>query len=699
MRAQGISETIVDSTYVDEVVIEVDSTFMLDEVIVRAPRQRRYAVKEGKLVMNVQNDSLLRSLPDVHDIVSRLPGVMAHADGGLSVQGKGTPLIYIDQRVVRDIDELRRLDPKDIVSIDMAGVPGAQYAGDIRTVIRIKTKRQPQEGFSVRARLRTTQSRRFSTNELLEGTYTTDKWEVRLSLYNGRSRSETDGQFDTELYLHDNRRSVEENTLSHPFSLFNIVTANIGYNIHPNHRLHLYYNYNYNKQIWDSQTEQAVRLNEQAYDEVTQQRVTNDRNTTQRANLSYEGKVDKVEMNMNVDYIGKRVKGLQSSQENSTHYEDIVANSHSVSDFDIYAGELRLDYKAGAVGIGGGVNAEHTQRESDFFYVEEILPASRMGMRENKYALFATADYALKRLQMQAGVRYEYQKDHFTDRLNGNTLLDKSYSNFFPNISLSYPVGNVQLTAAAGRRIQRPTYYQLREGTEYVNRFTYDRGNPMLQPQYITTYSLNAFWKGLYADVSYVHNSRYIGINFEEDPALPTAMVSTAVNYKNARSLELTVSYSETFFKFWTPQVSVYYSLPHMKVPYRGAALTLKKPFAYMQFYNTFQAPGGYVFSIDMSGYNSGNSGESYLKSYFACNASVRKAFLKNTLSVSLQGTDIFRAGRERNYHRLGVAYYARNQYRDARGVQLTITYNLQNYKASRTRAMAGDAEMNRTNK
>jgi hypothetical protein len=206
-QAQDINGAVVDSTYIGEAVIEVDSTFMLDEVVVRAPRQRRYAVKEGKLVMNVQNDSLLRSLPDVHDLVSRLPGVMTH----------------------------------------------------------------------------------------------------------------TDGQFDTELYLHDNRWSVEENSLSHPFSLANTITANIGYTIHANHRLHLYYNYNYNKQIWDSQTKQSVRLNEQAYDEVTQHRVTNDRNTTHRANLSYEGKVDKVEMSMNADYIGKRAIGVQSSQDNSTY--------------------------------------------------------------------------------------------------------------------------------------------------------------------------------------------------------------------------------------------------------------------------------------------------------------------------------------------------------------------------------------------
>ncbi|MGN0061305.1 MAG: hypothetical protein ACI382_02955, partial [Alloprevotella sp.] len=68
--------------------------------------------------------------------------------GGISVSGKGTPLVYINHRLVRDAKELNRLKSREIKSVEVITSPGAKYDASASSVIRINTTKKVGEGWS-----------------------------------------------------------------------------------------------------------------------------------------------------------------------------------------------------------------------------------------------------------------------------------------------------------------------------------------------------------------------------------------------------------------------------------------------------------------------------------------------------------------------------------------------------------------------
>ena len=72
------------------------------------------------------------------DVLGKVPGVIKERNS-YEVLGKGTPLIYINGRQVRDDSELDQLNSEDIKSVEVVTNPGARYDATVTAVIRIQT--------------------------------------------------------------------------------------------------------------------------------------------------------------------------------------------------------------------------------------------------------------------------------------------------------------------------------------------------------------------------------------------------------------------------------------------------------------------------------------------------------------------------------------------------------------------------------
>lgn len=77
------------------------------------------------------------------------------------------------------------------------------------------------------------------------------------------------------------------------------------------------------------------------------------------------------------------------------------------------------------------------------------------------------------------------------------------YGNWFPNLSFSRKLGSVRAQLSYTAKTQRPTYSQLSNNVTYVDRFTMQRGNPLLEPCTIHDISLVGTWRFLQLLVSY----------------------------------------------------------------------------------------------------------------------------------------------------------------------------------------------------
>lgn len=121
-----------------------ESSVMLDEVVVKAnlPTTR---LKGNAMVTSVEN-SVLSKLGTAEDVLSHLP-LVSESDGSFTVFGKGTPLIYINGKLVRNSTELQQLSSENIHSVEVVTNPGAQYSSEVQSVIKIKTIPPKGEGF------------------------------------------------------------------------------------------------------------------------------------------------------------------------------------------------------------------------------------------------------------------------------------------------------------------------------------------------------------------------------------------------------------------------------------------------------------------------------------------------------------------------------------------------------------------------
>lgn len=122
------------------ITMEEDSK-MLGEVVVKSSRPVT-AIKGNALVTTVANTQLSHA-GTANDVLRQVPMVTGR-DGNFEVFGKGTPLIYINGRVVQDKNELVQLNSQDIKNVEVITNPGAKYDASVKSVIRIRTK--PSQG-------------------------------------------------------------------------------------------------------------------------------------------------------------------------------------------------------------------------------------------------------------------------------------------------------------------------------------------------------------------------------------------------------------------------------------------------------------------------------------------------------------------------------------------------------------------------
>ena len=158
----------------------------LDEVKVTAKKQTFKLTGNGLLV-DVENDGILKRQNDIYELLSRIPGIMR---SGRSVQviGKSSLVFYINGRKVMDASEVDYLQMDQIKSVKVVTGTDVSYNVGGSAVIDIRTKRLG-EGFALNATGNLTQGKHLSGRTGFYSGYNTGKWDFFLSYYYGRIKS------------------------------------------------------------------------------------------------------------------------------------------------------------------------------------------------------------------------------------------------------------------------------------------------------------------------------------------------------------------------------------------------------------------------------------------------------------------------------------------------------------------------------
>lgn len=668
---------------------------MLGEVMVKGnlPVTR---MKGDAMVTSVEN-SVLSKVGSANDVLNKIPGITKKQDA-YEVFGKGTPLIYINGRKLRDLSELEQLNSDEIKNVEVIRNPGSRYDATVKAVIRIQTVKRQGDGFGFSLRSSYYQSENTDWIEQANLNYRHRNLDIFGSVYFSDMRYRQDytvvlKKKGTQEWVHDMNSSNKSQS--------KILKGDIGLNYQINDKHTLGIKYQPNKQLSEvgyRETYTQVTTDGRLYDNIySTGDNSSDYDWGHEVNAYYNGTVGSVNIDLNLDYFQNGNRDYSTVKELSENYED--RDVHSVGDVKnrLAAGKLVVSFPIGKGIFSVGSEVTYTHRNDDYLNNENYVPDSYSKLEETNTAAFAEYNRSFSWGDWSLGMRYEHDKfDYFE---NDRYMDDQSrtFDNVFPNLSFSTKIGGIQTQLSYTAKTVRPSYQQLSNNVSYSDRFTLQKGSPALRPTLIHDLSLSAVWKWIQLSMSYSRTKDWIlywGNLITEDG------LQTMLSYRNwdksIPAFSALLSLTPTV-GCWSPMIGLGMKKQWMTVESFGKPFKMEKPVFIASFNNIIKLPQGFMIGLDARIQSKG----AYQNVYWehptgSVDISVRKSFLKDALSVELRGTDLLDTDRDFSHLYSGdYNIYQKNHY-DRREFSVTVRYKFNATKSKYKGTGAGDSQKSR---
>mgnify|MGYP002520679803 CR=1 FL=1 len=679
------------------ITMEEDSK-MLGEVVVKSSLPKTI-LKNGGMTTTIAG-SVLEKAGTMENLLDRIPNVSAQ-NGSIKVFGRGEPVIYINGRQIRDKSELDRLHSDNIKSVEVITNPGARYAASTKAVIRITTKKMQGEGFGFDAS--TTgeydEKKNFGGFSQLNMSYRKNGLELGAYAFGARQYQPDDKDLQQKTFLDKtwNQKGEIRQTgiieamnfrldASYQLDANNSIGANFGFLRNP-------------KESWDGNMNTSIWQNEEQTESSNSQADFFKQKSTLSSNVYYVGKIGKLNIDFNTDWLWSKNNENDITKE---LYQEVGKDAqsqtaHSLTDknYHLLASKLVFSYPllGGELSLGGEYS--NTHRTSKY----QMMPTNLVSddnnrITESMTSSFLTYSRDFGDLSFEAGMRYEYIDFNYYEYGEYMPGQSKSYGNWFPSLSLSIPVGKVQMQLNYAADINRPSYHNLRSGIQYDNRYTYETGNPFLVSQISRNLNYELAYKWLTFDMTYSHTSHPIMPSVETYKDNPAIGLMKPVNENAYNDLEASINLRPSF-GIWHPSFTASVDKQWFNMETHDGK-SLNKPMASFRFNNTFNTKLG-MFTWMMSYITKGHEQNQYLyKPMFCTNVSVYKACLKNRLSFQLFIYDLFGTNDSHMIAHFGKIKEMVYDGLSTSKVSLTIRYKFNTTRSKYKGTGAGQEQKNR---
>ena len=646
-------------------------TQMLGEVVVKGSRPL-VKMKDDALVTTVEG-SYLSKTGTAGDVLGKIPGVISN-HGSVEVIGRGTPLIYINGRQMRNQSELDQLSSDQIKDVEVVMTPGAKYDATVKAVIRIKTIRPVGEGFSFNSRTVAGVNHYVYGLEELNLNYRTGGLDIfgMAEYENRRSRQTNDSRQDTYLQNH-----YQQNSLMHYYNKNQMLAGKLGFNymLNDNHSIGMTYTVTSRPNSQTSDYFTTMLIDKQTDDQITGQGKVDGDDIQHIISGYYAGQTGKWSLDANADVLLQKQNSDNLTFEDATQSDDRTVTTRNDVKNRLYAAKFVAGHPLWKGNIEIGAEGSYVHRTDAFGNVENIISSSDTKIEENSTAAFVQLMQRLNKLTLIAGLRYEYLDSRYYE--SGVKMGDESrtYSDLFPSLMLMYPLKNVRARLSYSRNINRPAFSQLSGNVKYINRYTYESGNPYLKPSYRDNLSLALNYKWLTGMIDYARVHDYIITSYssyKDDPTIALLRKDNARGYDN---LSLMVSAAPTFGKYH-PQLMVATQMQNLEVQYRGETKKMNSPMAIVRFNNAVNLPFDSWLNADFSWRSAGDTENIHLAQSWQFDISLYKAFWNDRLTIKLACTDLFGSIRQKATIYSDIREIYLDKRLDTRNLELTVRYN-----------------------
>lgn len=591
----------------------------------------------------------LARLPYAIDVLRQLPMVVVTGDQ-VTVVGRGTPAIYVENRKVTELSELSQIPANKVGSISVITQPGAEYGKDVQSVIVIKTIAEKKNGFRLNETMRFDLTRKLSTNNELQLGWKRDALIFRATVSFNESNTYHQKTTFRRFYDEHNQQQGDDqkstvNNDKYKQSWTGRLRAS--YQIDENNSLSADYSYR-NVRIdrtYVPQSYQTNRVPDTRYD----------------IGLEYAGKIGAWNVNIG----------------NNTFFDDIDQKSENPvvkgyylrDEYDIRS------YAKASTTVGKGkliLGAEHEYvhmdvDKHDLGYVPSEYLERFGGIHaintDHTYALFASASQTIGRWTLEGGLRYERRTsvykpceddglmrylNYWVDErgelrvdpesktpvslLALNKKLETERDYLYPTLKLSTKLGESSFTLLHTQSSVRPYLGLTRLSIRDVeNTFADDR---VLRTEKLATTSLG--WKYQWANLTSTY-TRYT------EPICSTLDGSVMYNAPDYDALDLNATLSPKI-GIWSPVLNMNMHKQWFDMPLANGGSKLKDILLKVSLANTVSLPHNWLILLDANWHGRGAERNCYYYSTNLCvNASVQKEYPRQRLTFILSATNLFR--------------------------------------------------------
>lgn len=692
------------------------------ETIVITARKPLIERKPDMLVVNVENSTLAAG-NNALEILERSPGITVDKDDNISLNGKQGIMVMIDGKdthlsSTQLANLLRSTDGNTLQSVEIINNPSAKYdAAGGSGIINIKLKKNKVAGTNGTFNLGGGRGNGYKGNTSLNINHKNNN----VSLFGTYSYQQNDRTNLIDIY-----RIVGKNTDFTSFVQNNSMNSQFG-----SHSL---------RTGIDVQTSDKNTLSLQLSGLLNNSEDNNTSNvqigsfespldSTLAATSQFDNQFKNYSINLNntynIDTLGSKLSAdidfSSFFEDNSADYGNFFYNKdgsvmrdplllQSNMPSTIHIQSYKTDYTHPfneKSGLEAGLKYANVKTDNNLKFSEYIDENwENVANRSNHFiytervaAAYLNYHTKFKNIGIQTGLRTEYTTS------NGNSItlgseVKRDYIDFFPNISLSYDLSdNNQFSLSYSKRINRPPYGVLNPFNYFLDKYTYQQGNPYLQPEYIHAFSLNyTLMKRFNFSTGYEIRKNAIIEIMKQNDADKTTLV-TNENIAQQEQWFLNANLPIKFTNFWSSNTNV-------TTFYLGfKSNQIESPISYGQL--AFQGNSNHTFqllptlSADATvNYQSGLRYSIYkIGQSWSLDLGVNKSFKDKRANVKLAISDIFNTQSQHVSTQYANLNTSIDQKRETRVLRLSLSYSFGNTKISGPKQNIKSDEENRVGK
>ena len=691
----------------------------LTEVVVTA-RRPLVEQKLDRMVVSVSGNIITSGL-NVNDLLKQLPGLIVDQNGSVTLNGRPAT-VYIDGRPTRlpaeQVAQMLNGMMGDVVDrVELIANPSSRYeAGMSAAIVNIRLKRDASLGVngSVQAGVGFTDYD-FVSRGGLNLNYRSKKLNI-FGNYGYNKTPEYNETWQTRNYAGAPPVTYDQYSLSRPVSSGHTLRAGVDGYISPKQTVGFLFtgSFSDNDGAFASKAEIARTGDVKTDSTVLSDSWFTNKFSSQMYNLNYRLVIsDGEELTVDADYgrvYARNRQDIKSGYFNADGVEQRLPTEFQYNgprNIDIFS--LKADYEKSfseKSRMEAGVKTGKTITDNEILYenryngewVNDANQSNQFKYSEVVSAGYATYSQKFGKFSAMAGLRAEYTSIK-GESATMDTTFSRGYPGWFPSAYLQYQINDKQgLNLAYARKINRPGYSLLNPFRTYIDPYTFESGNPDLQPEYHNTVALRYNIGGYSVNASYNVVNDVLEKEFIQDDANQITQV-TQNNIGKRQGFVISGFAPVQISKWYTLRIYAQATWSMVDARYNGEPLKKDYFGAYTSLQHAFTILPTMRANMQMMWVSPSWSGLiARIDGFWSMNAQVEKSFFDRRLNLTLTCSDIFNtmlAIGKINYGNISQTF---KEHYYQRRTMLTVRYSFgsQKIRGARNRDVGIEEEMER---